>query len=228
MALIIDYSFYKPGPARIQTENMNPAFLKILENKSWQDLDEKDKALLPRELTESEYHRMHETLVHSRKTLKDTPEPPAALKERLLEAMKARNKVEPNRPSMLYRALNHRIPLWQAAASILLLLGVVGSFRSEPRMIEKTDTVYVHQKDTIYLESIGNENPEPPVRKPSRVNKRPVQTDQDAVLIASSDSVSRVFPGAGIADTFRLSVSTPRGRSASQTRDLWDFYEEVY
>ena len=135
---------------------------------------------------------------------------------------------------LLVRLINYRLPVWQAAAAIALLIGMHFWLKEGPQIITETDTVYVHSTDTIYKE----------VAMPAKVADRPVKSTQSRINVKPSmqktmadslaDALVSIAPGAmeteiiNMPDTFGILVSRPRGQSATQTADLWNLLSEVY
>ena len=208
---------------------------KLLQTKRFEELNAEEKYYVTESVGEAEYNRIYFLLNNSKNTFKKSPSVNPALKANLLAAFRKEHSIqEKKKPTVFVRLMRHKLPTWQMAAAIALLLGLHFWFQEEPRVIEKTDTVYVHTTDTIYKEVSLPTPATAPSKSLSRINVKPKKEIEavvkEPVLLASADtSISRDYlTNAQLPDTFAINVSQPRGQSASQSADLWKMFEEVY
>jgi hypothetical protein len=207
----------------------------LLLEKKFQALTAEEKYYVTEKIEEAEYDRLHLFLKESKKSLQNTPAINAALKNNLLIAFRRQHKINTHQQQpAIVRLMRHRIPAWQAAAVIALLLSVHFWVQKDPAIIERPEMVYVHSTDTIYKEvSMPVPTSENPATKPpSRINVKPTSKSSpwknEEAIVASVDSASLKYEAAQAPDSFNLMVSQPRGKSATQTADLWHLLEEVY
>ena len=207
----------------------------LLLGKKFHQLTAEEKYYVTESIGEEEYGRMHLLLNKSKKAFKKPPSINPDIKSNLLLAMrKQHNKQVEQKPPAIVRMMRYRMPAWQAAAAIALLIGLHFWLQSEPQVIEKIDTVYVHSTDTIYKEMAM---PAPVVETPTtmspvRINVKPKAQEQDlpaeAEIVAAVDSSARNYELTQVPDSFNVLVSQPRGQSVTQSADLWKLLEEVY
>jgi hypothetical protein len=153
-----------------------PGFDRMLEQKTFEELSDRERNLVLQFITEEDYTLFRESVVISQKRRSNgdpattiTPDP--SVKNRLMQTFRPdENSPSPTVPGTLSRFLSYRIPLYQAglAASVLLFL-VFYLFLQNYRMpvrVAVADTVYVDKpvllKDTVWLEK-------PEVKTPERV-----------------------------------------------------------
>ena len=205
----------------------------LLLEKKFGELTAEEKYYVTESIGETEYNRLHILLNKSKTALKNTPSLNPELKNNLLKKFREEHGLQPEKkPTAIVRVLRYRIPAWQAAAAVALLLGFHFWQQEEPEIIKETDTVYVHKTDTIYKEVAL---PTPAVKKPmtkppSRVNVKPLPNtvQSEPTIIAAADSVSRRHKLSELPDTFNMTISQPRGQSVAQSEGLWELLGEVY
>lgn len=207
----------------------------LLLEKKFQELTAEEKYYVTDSMEEAEYNQLHLFLNESKKSLKNTPPIKAELKNNLLVAFRQQHQIKAiKKQTAIVRIMQYRIPAWQAAAVIAILLSIHFWAQKDPIIIERPETVYVHSTDTIYKEVAM---PLPPVgspatKPPSRINVKPTSNSSpwknEEAIVASIDSASFKYEAAQVPDSFNLMVSQPRGKSATQTADLWQLLEEVY
>jgi hypothetical protein len=109
----------------------------LAREKSFHLLSPDEQALVLREMPADEYDRLHR-LLQAVSTLDTDLHPSAHLRSRVLAQL-------PERPIWW----NKPIPVWQAAAALMLGLGAIWLFQEKPaapvpveRVVVKTDTIY--------------------------------------------------------------------------------------
>ena len=204
----------------------------LLLQKKFEELTAEEKYYVTESVGEAEYTRMHYFLEESRLFLKKTPRVNPALKGSLLAAFrKGQESSAEKKPAGIVRFLQYRVPAWQVAATIALLLAGHFWLQPAPQIIEKTDTVYVHTTDTIFKEVAMRVLVDPAPGIP-RVNVNPkaqqIPAAREPVLIAAANTSLRRYESTEVPDTFSMVVSRPRGQSVTQAEDLWELLGEVY
>ncbi len=207
----------------------------LLLEKKFQQLTAEEKYYVTESIGEEEYGRLHILLNKSKKALKNNPALNPAIKNNLLMAMRKQQKNGmQKKPPIIVRMVRYRLPVWQAAAAVALLLGLHFWMQGEPEIIEKTETVYVHSTDTIYKEvampapSIETSTVTPPVRINVKPKVRVPSIQTEPAVVASTDSSARNYELTQMPDSFNVLVSQPKGQSVTQSADLWKLLEEVY
>lgn len=192
------------------------------------------KAVLT-QMPEWEYQRLHQLVLRSKAALRQSPKPNPAIRQQLLEALRKQPKQLPRSTGLLVRMALYRLPAWQAAAGLALLLIAHFALQKTPAETLRTETVYVNTTDTIYKEvaiPVADTSSKRPQR---RVNVRPSVANKTQLVAspteALADSSSRQSRAVGLPDTlpgFQFSVHQPSGRSANEMKELWQFLGEVY
>ena len=209
----------------------------LLLAKKFSQLTAEEKYYVTESIGETEYNHLHVFLNESKQSLKDTPSVPPRLKKDLMVAFKKQHTIVEKKPSAIVRLMRYRIPAWQAAAAVALLMGLHFWLQKEPTIIRETETVYVNKVDTIFKEvAMPAPAPKTPPAPPrSRINVKPetapLPSPTEPILLASADSARRQydFEMAQVTDTFNMQqFSQPKGQSLTQTADLWESLGEVY
>lgn len=113
----------------------------LLENKSWQELNETEKIYVLKHLTEDEYINLHQLFFATQTIQKaNHVEVPASIKRNLDKAFKKEHQ----------KTL--MIPLWQAAAVFLIVFGAMMYYTLNLKNIEKGMVQTIH--DTLYVPQI--------------------------------------------------------------------------
>lgn len=135
----------------------------------WAALSNTEQAQVLAQMSQEEYQHLHQCM-QGIKALDAEVQPPAQLRARLMEQLVAQEKM--GRPMAWWK---RQIPLWQAAAAILL--GVLSTFwisQPQPKVIEPR---VVQVRDTLLREKI--------VWKERVLQKtRVVYRDRDSVQLA--------------------------------------------
>jgi hypothetical protein len=188
------------------------------------------------QMPEWEYQRLHQLLQRSKASLKRSPQPDPAIRERLLGALRQQPRPmakAPAKTGLLVRMAQYRLPAWQVAAGLALLLVAHFAQQEAPQEVVRTETVYVNNTDTIYKEvalPIAQQTTKTAAKRVNvkpRPNSQPRQETIEAVAVADSSSrqsgaMPDTLPG------FRYTVQQPSGRSANEMKELWQFLGEVY
>ena len=122
--------------------------------KSFEELNEKEQAWVLQEMTADAYSQLHRVLCNAR-SLEANVAPPPALALRLQEHMALKNKsAAPEQYST--RLLNLKVPAWQAAAAVLLILIIGQTIKITDNQTVTPITVVqtIVKTDTIVLEKI--------------------------------------------------------------------------
>ena len=120
--------------------------------RDWSVLSHTEQRLVLTQMSQEEYQHLHQRM-QGIKALDAEVQPPAQLRARLLEKLAVQEKME--RPEFWWK---RQIPLWQAAAAILL--GVLSTFwiskpkpkAVEPRVVQVRDTLL--QEKLVWKERI--------------------------------------------------------------------------
>jgi hypothetical protein len=200
-------------------------------------LTQTEKEAVLAEMPEWEYQQLHQLLNRSKAALKCSPPADPAIRERLLAALRQRQKPQTVRPTpLLVRLAQYRLPVWQAAATFALLLAAHFALQKPAVETVRTETVYVNTTDTIYKEMalpVADTSSKIPQR---RVNVKPHTKNYAAPAgipaEAFADSSSRqqrrfndlpdTIPG------FKFTLQQHSGRSANEMKELWQFLGEVH
>jgi len=201
-----------------------PGFDRMLEQKTFAALSERERGLVLQFITEEDYTRFRESVrvVQPGRDSREHPLTPDPLvKDRLMQTFSSAG-ISPSStvPGMLSRFLSYRIPFYQAglAASVLLFF-VFYLFLQNYRMARQVaiaDTVYVDKpvllKDTVWMEKPEGNKPgkvQAENRNPETRNTPAVQSFPENKLYASQmrDAMSR------------MSVISGLGKDKSLTHD---------
>jgi len=115
-------------------------------NRDWAALRHTEQRLVLTQMSQEEYQHLFE-LMQDIKALDAEVQPPAQLRARLLEKLAVQEKM--GSPKLWWK---RQVPLWQAAAAILL--GVLSTFwmsGSKPRIVEPR---VVQVRDTLLQEKL--------------------------------------------------------------------------
>lgn len=137
----------------------------LLRTKKYQALNREELDFVSKSLTAKEYEQFRLVLCGSKNSLqKYATAPSPMVKHNLMAAMRAKNKAKRPLHVGWNKFANHRIPAWQAAAAIALLMFCtlllkqqvvfIENSPAEPLMVYKTDTVFetVYKTDTVFEE----------------------------------------------------------------------------
>lgn len=210
----------------------------LLAERPFELLNGDEKAFVLAQMPDWEYDRLHQLLQKSRAALKQGPLPNPAIREHVLAALRQQQRPKPAavRPSgLLVRLAQYRLPAWQVAAGLALLLVAHFSLQKNTAEAVRTETVYVNTTDTIYKEMAlpvtDTSSKVPPRRvnvKPKAAQRALASPSMEALADTSSRHLGR-YPD--LPDTlpgFQLTVGEPSGRSANEMQELWQFLGEVY
>lgn len=149
-----------------------PGFDRLLEEKAFDALSDREKDQVLQFISEEEYNRFRETVLVAQHRLRRrqphiAPDP--SVKSRLMQRFGSDAASTSGLiPRSLSYLLSHRIPVYQAAlaASVLLFMLVYLFLQNHrmPLMMAVADTVYVDRpmllKDTVWLEKSMERGPE--------------------------------------------------------------------
>lgn len=207
----------------------------LLAERPFELLTTAEKEAVLTQMPEWEYQRLHLLVLRSKAALRQSPSPNPAIRQQLLEALRKQPKQQPRPAGLLVRLAQYRLPAWQAAAGLALLLVAHFALQKTPAETLRTETVYVNTTDTIYKEvaipvvDTSSKRPQRRVNvRPSLVSKLPLAAVPTEAL---ADSSSRQGRAAGLPDTlpgYQFSVHQHSGRSANEMKELWQFLGEVY
>lgn len=199
-------------------------------------LSQQEKAAVLAEMPEWEYQRLHQLLQRSKSALKKSPKPDPAIKQRLLEAMQGR-QLKTKRPGLLVQMAQYKLPAWQVAAGLALLLTAHFALKESTIAVPQVETVYVHNTDTIYKEVAIPVADTASKQAHRRVNvkpsfaKRSLSTRPDPMEIVADSSFRPQGTFNDLPDTlpgFQFTIGQPSGRSANEMKELWQFLGDVY
>ena len=206
----------------------------LLDERPFELLTAEEKEVVLAEMPEWEYQRLHLLLARSKAAMKQSPAPDPAIRGRLLDALRQQPKPQP--AGLLVQLAQYRLPLWQAAAGIALLLVAHFALQKPATEAVRTETVYMNSTDTIYKEMAI-----PVADTATKLPTRRVNTKPRAVKYTAADNI----PAESMADSsaryqrrfndlpdtlpgFRFTLNQHSGRSANEMKELWQFLGEVY
>ncbi|MCF8244605.1 MAG: hypothetical protein K9J37_09730 [Saprospiraceae bacterium] len=209
----------------------------LLAERPFELLTPKEKDAVLAQMPEWEYQRLYQLVTRSRAALKRSPAPNPAIREQLMAALRQQPKPQAARPTgLLVRLAQYRLPAWQAAAGLALLLVAHFGLQKQPTADVRTETVFVNTTDTIYKQMAIPVSDTVSKVAVSRVNVKPrmakkvVPANLPTEALADSSSRHQGRFG-GLPDTlpgFRLTLQHPNGRSANEMKELWQFLGDVY
>lgn len=126
--------------------NIPTELLDLIQEKSFSSLLPNEKALVLKYMSETEYIELHHSYEMTQDYFQETPI--IAPSEKILTQLQAAFPSQKPQPTFL----SQQIPLWQAAAAIVLLLcawSIQSFYKSSPLPIEKL--VYVSVHDTLKM-----------------------------------------------------------------------------
>lgn len=185
-------------------------------SKNFYELDAAERALLPPQMSPEDYGQLRASLQAARR-LDAEAMPPADLKLRLLRHLAAQP-----RPGLWSRGLRAQVPVWQAVAGAVILIGAIGFWARRPIPAPAVPVVERHiLRDTI-RDTIWREK----VIWRERVQVR----DLPPVPIAATPDL-HAAPPASVApgrDSFNLqwSILNNSGTSMSDVPELFNFLVE--
>ena len=122
--------------------------------KNFAALNAHERAQVLSEMSAEEYDRLH-TLLSAVRSLDADASPPDALGNRLLAHMRQQQHAAPRPRSLMMTLLHLRLPVWQAAAALVLALWAARFFSTEPPVAAPRVWVQtVVQHDTVVQEKI--------------------------------------------------------------------------
>lgn len=212
----------------------------LLAERPFDLLTPKEKETVLAQIPEWEYQRLHQLLVRSRATMKQGPKPNPAIRQNLLEALRKQNQLKPATPpnkGIIVRLAQYRMPVWQAAAGLALLLVAYLTLSKPASEVVRTETVYVTSTDTVYKEvaipvvDTSVKIPQQRLNVNPRTSKKAATASIPVELVADTSSSRHPGNFIGLPDTlpgFKFTVQHPNGRSANEMKELWQFLGDVY
>lgn len=213
-----------------------PDIEQMIAERPFEMLNPTEQAAVLAQMPEWEYQRLHQLLQRSKAAMKRSPSPDPAIRERLLMALRQQPKLvgEPTKKQgLLVRMAQYRLPAWQAAAGLALLVVAHFALQKAPKEVLQTETVYVNTTDTIYKEvaiPVAKQHVQTAAKRVNvkpRLVQRTISPAMDAVAIADSasrqsESLPDTMPG------FHFTLQQPTGRSANEMKELWQLLGDVY
>ncbi len=214
-----------------------PDIEQLISERPFELLTPTERVAVLAQMPEWEYQRLHQLLQRSKAAMKHSPLPDPAIRERLMEALRKQQTTMAKtsaKTGLLVRMAQYRVPVWQVAAGIALLLVAHFAQQKTPQEVLHTETVYVNNTDTIYKEVAIPVAQQPEKTTAKRVNVKPRlaangPSQQAMDTIAFAESSSR--QSGALPDTmpeFRFTFEQASGRSANEMKELWQFLGEVY
>jgi hypothetical protein len=206
---------------------------RLLLEKPFESLTFEEQEWVLDQMPEAEYDRLHQLLSKSRAVFREAPAPDPAIRENLLNAIRARQATKPAPSRAIVRMLDRRIPVWQAAALLVvaLLPGLYFSTKKPLTVEAPGETVYVHSTDTIYRQVAQPAIVAPAKTPAKRVNVKPRHTVVPATEIPDSLAMAETGRQTGDSLVFPdalLKASGNNGFSATQMKELWGFLEKIH
>ena len=188
----------------------------LMEKKTFEELTMSEKSLVLLLITETEYNERHTSLLQMKKELKAEAKELKANENIRLAALQAlREKQETKKTPVIPFLLSYKVPLWMAAAAILLIMLLLPSvFKTDINKLESNkqlavrDTVYVDRiiKDTIKIiqasdpvirtvyikENTSTQANEPFKEKVQEENLKPINARELEVVIAINNYPSKI------------------------------------
>ena len=209
----------------------------LLAERPFDLLTAKEKAAVLAQMPEWEYERLHQLLARSKAALKRSPLPDPAIRQGLMEALRKQAKPQAPRPAgLLVRLAQYRLPVWQAAAGLALLLAAHFALNKPATETVRTETVYVNSTDTIYKEvalpvaDTPDKIPQRRVNVKPRVLNNAIPASLHTETLADSSARHQGRLG-NLPDTlpgFQFTLRQHSGRSANEMKELWQFLGQVY
>lgn len=210
----------------------------LLAERPFELLNPTEKAAVLAQMPDWEYDRLHQLLVKSKATLRQGPLPNPAIRANVLNVLRQQQKpkaLAERRTGFLVRLAQYRVPAWQAAAGLALLLAAHFALQKPAVEALRTETVYVNTTDTIYKEmalpvaDTSSKIPQKRVNVKPKAMKRPlVNSPAEALADSSSRHQGRYTDMPDTLPGFQLTVQQPSGRSANEMKELWQFLDVVY
>ena len=216
----------------------NSEIERLVAEKPFRYLDFAEQNLVLENMTDDEYDRLHVFLKKSKKALKNSPNPNHEIRQNLLLAMRrqhAQHRVASFLPSgWIVNMLNYRLPVWQAAASVAVILGFFLALGNTPLSNVKTEKVYVYVTDTIYKE-VSLPSMDTAVNiSPSRLNIKPGQHLPNHPPVPgiqpTSDSVLQKIGASDVPDSltgYYRKVERPESMPDQNMSDIWQLWGSV-
>lgn len=113
--------------------------------KDFASLNPAERALVLAEMPQEEFEQLRKLLLTTQR-MDSGVEPPAHLRAGLMAKFSEQSK-----PSGIRRLITARIPIWQAAAALMLGIAVVSLMKKEV-VVEKTVTAWQLRVDTVFQE----------------------------------------------------------------------------
>ncbi len=208
----------------------------LLVERPFEMLTPNEQTAVLAQMPEWEYQQLYQLMQRSKAAMKRSPQPDPAIRERLLEALRQQPKQtapSAKQAGLLVRMAQYRLPAWQAAAGLALLLVAHFALQKPPKEVLHTETVYVNTTDTIYKEVAIPVAQQQEKTTQKRVNVKPRlvrnTTPPTMEAIAYADSSSR--QSGSLPDTmpgFNFTPQSPIGRSANEMKELWQLLGDVY
>ena len=118
----------------------------LAQEKDFAALSPAERAQVLAEMSREDYDQLRKVLRTSR-DMDAQAHPPAALRARLMDRMTAQN------PSPINRILSAKVPVWQAAAALLLAVAAVAMLKKDV-VVEKAITHWQVRVDTVFQERV--------------------------------------------------------------------------
>ena len=120
----------------------------LLEQSDFKDLSEQDRIYVLSVLSESEFNEMRSTLTRTETFFSNSCEP--VINGSLFDSITGTN----NKSNFLLKILNRPVKVYQLAASILLIIGllIIKQYSDSPvknSAIPVRDTLYIHKSDSL-------------------------------------------------------------------------------
>lgn len=188
------------------------------------DLNEQERIMVLSVMTKDDYEQLH-LLLRSVRSLDADVMPPLNLATRLQEQM-ARNANQTPEKLFLVRLLDLKIPVWQAAATLLLVLAAM-QFLKTPVTTPPAIPSVVHtvvKKDTVLLEKIQWKERIVWREKPAGL---PYTSTAVPPLESSIEDMDQAFaPKINTAPQEMMEESTKKGMPMSEQPELLQFFTQ--
>jgi hypothetical protein len=164
------------------------------------------------EMSQMEYDHLRKVLLATQQ-LETTALPPAHLRTKLLARMSAQPK-----PSVFRRLLTTPIPMWQAAAILMLGIATV-AMNKETIVVEKNTTAWQWRVDTVFQEKVLWRD---------RIVLKSKIVYREKPLVPPMASAPAKMDSLGAIPDFQANElsDTPIGTSLGDTPELMEFFTQ--
>lgn len=131
---------------------MNMDIIELMENKSFEALNEAEKVFVLEQMSKSEYENQYELLQHSKKYFAEEYQQ-LHVKDHLRENVLHKLIEKKNKTGILTMMINYKVPAWAAAAVFLITFSLL-SYPFMSNEHKDRAELLAASKDTVFLEKL--------------------------------------------------------------------------